>query len=77
MSVFSTSARRAPHPGQVAGAEMGAPLAPLAPALPAREGAEISLGSRLRDWKTLAGFALSAAIILIFVLTAHLNPGQI
>ena len=77
MSVFSTSARRAPRPGPMAGAEMGAPLARTALAQPVRHGAGISLGSRLRDWKTLAGFALSAAIILIFVLTAHLNPGQI
>jgi uncharacterized membrane protein YbhN (UPF0104 family) len=77
MSVFSTSARRAPHPGQVVGAGIGAPHARPEPALPTRQGDGIALGSRLRDWKTLAGFALSAAIMLIFVLTAHLNPGQI
>jgi uncharacterized membrane protein YbhN (UPF0104 family) len=72
MSVFSTSARRAAHPGPVTGAEIGIPLTRPAPA-----GTEISLGRRLRDWKTLAGFALSAAIILVFVLTAHLDLGQI
>ena len=38
---------------------------------------EVSLGRRLRDWKTLAGFALSGAIIVFFVVTAHLDPAAI
>ncbi|HEX6605659.1 MAG TPA: lysylphosphatidylglycerol synthase transmembrane domain-containing protein [Chloroflexia bacterium] len=77
MSVFSTSARRAPHPGPVTGAGIGGPRPRPALAVAAHDGAEIGLGRRLRDWKTLAGFALSAAIILVFVLTAHLDLGRI
>lgn len=38
---------------------------------------EIALGVRLRDWRTLAGFAVSAAIIGSFILTAHLDLGTI
>ena len=34
---------------------------------------QISLGRRLRDWKTLAGFGVSAAIVVFFVLTVHLD----
>src|SRR5690349_18117086 len=62
MAVTSTGARRAHHA--------------LAPTRPAARG-EIALGARLRNWKTLLGFGLSAAIVLFFVLTAHLDPATI
>src|SRR5438128_1896718 len=42
-----------------------------------RQPEEVSLGRRLWDWKTVAGFGLSAAIIVFFVLTAHLDLGAI
>jgi uncharacterized membrane protein YbhN (UPF0104 family) len=38
---------------------------------------DLALGARLRDWKTLAGFGLSAAIVLFFILTAHLDLATI
>lgn len=37
----------------------------------------MALGARLRDPRTLAGFGVSAAIVLFFVLTAHLDPAAI
>lgn len=40
---------------------------------PAGEAGVVSLGRRLRDWKTLLGFGISAAIIVFFILTAHLD----
>src|SRR5438128_575943 len=48
---------------------------PAGGAPPAGDG--MALGRRLRDWKTLAGFAISAAIVVFFVLTAHLNLATI
>jgi uncharacterized membrane protein YbhN (UPF0104 family) len=74
MNVFSMDARRA-HPTGPA-AEVIPPIqSPLAG--PAAPGGDLALGRRLRDWKTLAGFGLSAAIIVLFVLTAHLDPAKI
>ncbi|HMA35066.1 MAG TPA: lysylphosphatidylglycerol synthase transmembrane domain-containing protein [Chloroflexia bacterium] len=49
-------------------------LRPARAALPATE---LALGRRLRDGKTLAGFAVSAAIVVLFLLTAHLNLATI
>src|SRR3978361_1773465 len=43
----------------------------------ASQNVEISLGQRMRDWKTLAGFGISAAIIVFFILSAHLDPAMI
>jgi len=38
---------------------------------------DVSLLGRLRDWKTLLGFGISAAIIALFIFSAHLNPAQV
>jgi uncharacterized protein (TIRG00374 family) len=43
----------------------------------AGEAGGVSLGRRLRDWKTLLGFGISAAIIVFFILTAHLDLATI
>ena len=37
----------------------------------------ISLARRLRDWKTILSFAVSAGIVFYFVLAAHLDVGQV
>jgi len=44
---------------------------------PAVEAGGVSLGRRLRDWKTLLGFGISAGIIVFFILTAHLDLAAI
>src|SRR5439155_5096304 len=49
---------------------------PVPTVAPAQSG-EISLARRLLDWKTLAGFGVSAAIAVLFALTVHLNLGAI
>src|SRR5580765_1577318 len=51
----------------------------LAATLPATTppGGDVSIGRRLLDWKTLAGFGLSAAIVVFFVVTTHLDVGSI
>ncbi len=48
------------------------------PALPgaAPRTGDVQIGRRLRDWKTLLGFGISAAIILLFILTTHLDLGS-
>lgn len=51
--------------------------AAIAPAAGRAQTGEISLGQRVRDWKTIAGFGVSAAIIAFFVLTARLDPAAI
>src|SRR5947209_20454874 len=50
-------------------------LTPLQYAVP--EGGAISIGQRMRDWKTLAGFAVSAAIAAFFILNLHLDLGTV
>src|SRR5438874_802496 len=77
MAISSTGARQEHPVSRAAGAATGPALARSNPALAAPQSAEISLGARLRDWKTLAGFGLSAAIIVVFVLTAHVDPAAI
>lgn len=76
MAISSIRARPKPKTGHGTGAAVLAATRPL-PASPVLAGGEISLGARLRDWKTLAGFGLSAAIILFFILKAHLDPATI
>lgn len=41
------------------------------------QAADIKLGKRIRNWKTLVGFGISAAIILFFVLSTHLDLAAI
>lgn len=77
MAISSIGARRAEPNRRTAGIIVPGPATP-PPAIPAPPaGAGLALGARLRDWKTLAGFALSAAIVLAFILTAHLDPATI
>jgi uncharacterized protein (TIRG00374 family) len=50
---------------------------PLSPAAAKPAGGDVSLWARLRDWKTLLGFGISAAIVLLFIFSAHLNLAQV
>ena len=54
--------------GRLLGA-LNEPVSTLTPA----QSEEISLRKRLLDWKTLAGFGVSAAIAVFFALTVHLD----
>src|SRR5438128_5251612 len=48
-------------------------MAVISTAVTLPQSGEIALGRRLRDWRTLAGFAVSAGIVGFFILTAHLD----
>ena len=77
MSAIPSGARgaRLTHPAAPA---PGVPVRPLPAGAPAAAvPGEVALGRRLRDWKTLAGFALSALIVLLFVRGAHLDLAAI
>src|SRR2546423_14553246 len=77
ISSSTSSARRV---RRVVGAVETRPQRPLSRPVRAvawPQGEEVSLGQRLRDWKTLVGFGISAAIVVFFVLTAHLDLGVI
>jgi uncharacterized protein (TIRG00374 family) len=86
MELMMIASSRTARQGQLAGSSEGAfvqrppALATMAlpiPALASPQGGGISLGQRLRDWKTLVGFGVSAAIVVFFALTAHLDLGAV
>src|SRR5689334_15068459 len=75
MITTSTSTRRGQETIRIEDA-LARRTAPAA-RMEAPQGEGISLGKRLRDWKTLAGFAASAAIVIFFVMSAHLDLGAV
>lgn len=84
-AVSSTGVQRARKIGGIAGVAslgvtVGSPHVKITQPVPApvlQQSEEISLGQRLRDWKTLAGFGISAAMVVFFVLTAHLDVATV
>lgn len=65
--IISSTPRPEPYP-------VPAQRTPAAPAAPAPD---FRIGRKLRGWKTLAGFGISAAIILFFVLTLRIDLNAI
>lgn len=79
MIISSTGARRGRYTRRLGLAQapdshlLSAPVA----AVPSPQAVEISVGQRLKDWKTLAGFGISAAIIIFFIMTTRLDVGLV
>jgi uncharacterized protein (TIRG00374 family) len=72
-AISTSEARRANRTGGIEGVLPRRSFAGPVPVLALPRGEDISLGQRLRDWKTLVGFGISAVIVVFFVLTAHLD----